>query len=201
MKIDRKAFFDGWRQEFGGLNQSQVDGLTMTLDEFEKNPYILADPDLDDRREYMAYILATFKHETANTMRAILEYGGTRRAEKKYGMHTTVGQRLGNTKPGDGARYMGRGHVQLTGKRNYAAMGLRHGLDLVNDPDLMLVDRISLAVSIDGMMNGIYTGKSLKEYLNDSNKNYLFARRVVNGIDRYDTIARYARQIEPHIIF
>lgn len=46
------------------------------------------------------------------------------------------GGRMGNTSPGDGFKYRGRGVIQLTGKDNYARYGKMTGLDLVNSPDL-----------------------------------------------------------------
>lgn len=41
---------------------------------------------------------------------------------------------LGNTQPGDGRRYKGRGLIQLTGRANYKSYGGRIGVDLIADP-------------------------------------------------------------------
>lgn len=46
------------------------------------------------------------------------------------------GGKMGNTKPGEGFKYRGRGLVQLTGKSGYEAAGKALGIDLVNNPDL-----------------------------------------------------------------
>jgi hypothetical protein len=43
---------------------------------------------------------------------------------------------LGNNQPGDGARFKGRGFVQLTGRSNYAQFGPLLGIDLCAEPDL-----------------------------------------------------------------
>lgn len=58
------------------------------------------------------------------------------------------GGRMGNTEPGDGWRYRGRGPIQLTGKSNYAAVGELIGQDLVGLPELMEQPRYSLEATI-----------------------------------------------------
>jgi uncharacterized protein (TIGR02594 family) len=45
-------------------------------------------------------------------------------------------QDLGNTQPGDGPRFKGRGYIQLTGRANYREVGAQVGSDLVANPEL-----------------------------------------------------------------
>jgi putative chitinase len=44
---------------------------------------------------------------------------------------------LGNTSPGDGVKYKGRGLLQITGKANYIALAADLKLDCVEHPELM----------------------------------------------------------------
>jgi putative chitinase len=44
---------------------------------------------------------------------------------------------LGNTHPGDGLRYYGRGFIQITGRYNYTEASKDLGIDLVTHPELV----------------------------------------------------------------
>jgi len=53
---------------------------------------------------------------------------------------------LGNTQPGDGAKFRGRGFVQITGRLNYTKYGHAMGVDLAANPDLALDPKIAAGI-------------------------------------------------------
>ena len=44
---------------------------------------------------------------------------------------------LGNTQPGDGVRFKGRGFIQCTGRNNYQSMGSYFNQDFISQPELV----------------------------------------------------------------
>jgi predicted chitinase len=57
-------------------------------------------------------------------------------------------QDLGNTQPGDGKRFKGRGYIQLTGRANYRQYGKLVGVDLENNPELAADPAIAAKVAL-----------------------------------------------------
>lgn len=191
MAINRAFFFSYSRLHlFGGrLTQQQVDGLAGILDAWEAKY-----AERDDR--WLAYALATAHHETDRTMRPIKEYGGAAYFRKMYdvtGSRPALARKMGNTQPGDGARYFGRGFVQLTWKSNYQKAKTKLGHDFVADPDAVLQLEYATAIMFAGMIEGWFTGKSLGDYFNPMTGDWVNARRVINGLDKANLIAEYGR--------
>lgn len=50
---------------------------------------------------------------------------------------------LGNTQPGDGSRYRGRGLIQITGRANYMRVAAALGIDAVTRPELVEADDVA----------------------------------------------------------
>jgi putative chitinase len=206
MSIDRAAFFAAVRASpFGGrLTQPQVDGMEAMLATGGTLP-----------RAHLGYALATAFHETGRTMQPVVENLNYTSAARIRAVWPTrfpseaaaapyvrspralanrvYGGRLGNTEPDDGWRYRGRGLVQITGRDNYARAGRQLGVDLVGDPDLALRPDLAAGILFAGMAQGWFTGRKLADYFNDTVNDPVNARRIVNALDRAETIAGYHR--------
>lgn len=85
--------------------------------------------------------IATVAVETG-TFSPVRERGGPAYFTKMYEGRAD----LGNTEPGDGAKFRGRGYIQITGRLNYTNYGKAIGVDLVANPDLALDPAISAHV-------------------------------------------------------
>jgi phage protein D len=132
----------------------------------------------------IAYILATAQHESS--MGKFL----TEIDPPSYEGRSD----LGNTQPGDGRRFIGRGYVQITGRLNYTKYSKLTGKDLVGNPELAASPEVALFTLVHGMRTGAFTGVKVGDYISGGNRNFVGARAVVNGSDRAGLIAGYAEE-------
>ena len=141
---------------------------------------------------YLAYTLATVYHETAYNMQPVSEIG------------KGEGYDYGIPDEATGQTYYGRGDVQVTWKRNYERLSsqlfnlgtLRRGIDLVTHPDRLLIPLYSAQAAIIGMKSGLFTGKQYSDYLDQEEPDYVGARQIINGRDKAEVIAGYAKEFE-----
>jgi len=162
-----------------------------------------------DKRN-LAYIFATARLETNYTFDSVSEADWTSDTyQKKYfeDMYDPIlgknlgrralAKRIGNTTKGDGVKYHGRGYCQITGKSNYKKAGDFLGLDLINNPELAKTPTSNaIKIILYGMHKGLFTGKKLSDYINNTKTDYFNARRIINGTDRAKDIKGFAVKLE-----
>lgn len=187
-----KSFFDTVRPMFGGvLSQSQVNGLETLLAATRDLPL-----------PWRAYVLATAKHETGDTMLPVREAfahssdEAVRRLDRAWRDGKLKRVRTPYWRPDrNGQSWHGRGYVQLTHKGNYSKAGREIGVDLLSNPDAAMNPEIAAKIIVQGMSDGWFTDERMSDYLTGT-PDYVNARRIVNGTDRAELIAQYARTFE-----
>lgn len=186
--IDADKFVTQYRTTFNDRMNARAEAGMRSL-----VAAINADTEITDPR-WIAYILATIKHECANTWLPIEEFGKGR--GRDYGKPVEV------TDPATGERssqvYFGRGYVQLTWLRNYQRLDTELGLGnrLWLHPEIALEPDVAWRICSVGMRIGLFTGKGLPDYIHDAVCDYVSARRIINGTDKAALIAGYATTFE-----
>lgn len=96
----------------------------------------------------LAAFLSQCAHES-HDFKSMVEYGGSldfRKYDPKYAPKKA--KALGNKKAGDGARYKGRGYIQLTGRYNYKRAGEALGLPLEENPQLAEKPEVAAKIAV-----------------------------------------------------
>lgn len=185
------------RNALGKLTSSQVSEIEFMVNEFDKDKSILC--------PQAAYMLATAWHETATRMLPIEEYGqgknrtyGTwyRNSNNELYAFMDSSKRSAYLHSDYPYLYYGRGYVQLTWYFNYENASKKIGVDFLNNPDLVMNKNHAVKIMIQGMKDGWFTGKKLSDYINQSQKDYVGARRIINGTDKDKLISGYAETFE-----
>lgn len=176
----------------GHMTTEQRGGTLIVLEAFKTHSF-----------EYTAYALATAFHETAAKMQPVKEaFWLSTEKRNEYlrvnydvtGRRPSTAKKYGNTKPGDGIKYAGRGYVQLTWKTNYRKAEAALGFPLVDEPDRALQPEIAALILERGMTEGWFTGKKLADYINEHSCDFVNARRIINGTDKAVEIADLANK-------
>jgi predicted chitinase len=120
--------------------------------------------------------LAQIAHESAE-LRFMEEIWGPTAQQKKYEPPSELATRLGNTQPGDGFRYRGRGPIQITGRFNYQKYGDLLGVDLVGNPDLAATPQIAFSTAgLFWKMNGLNELADVQDFIT-------ITRRINGGLN------------------
>lgn len=125
---------------------------------------------------HLAYVLATAEHET-NFGAVMEETWGPSARQRRYD------NRYGNTRPGDGKKYRGRGYVQLTFKGNYKRFGDKLKINLVDTPEKAADPKTAADVLAIGMSELGYRSRNLilREYGFGDDFDFVNARGIVNA--------------------
>ncbi len=175
--INRDAFFAYVRQNLypGVMRPSQFEGISQILAHWN------ADKTLTDVR-WLAYILASSYHETGRKMQPVEEIGKGK------------GHPYGKPDHITGQIYYGRGYIQITHRYHYETFGKLLGIDLVHYPELACDPHFAMQIMFRGMIEGLFTGRGLPRYFDGKTERWVDARKIVNGLDRAEDIAEYAKK-------
>lgn len=141
-------------------------------------------------RNQLAYVLATAYWESGRSMKPVRE------AYYLAGKVKNVeGWRKRNLRY---YPYYGRGFVQLTWDYNYKKADEKLGLGgtLIKNLDRALEPEIAKQTLIVGMIEGWFTGKKLSDYITLKKSDFLEARRIINGKDEANVIAKLAEEYD-----
>jgi Putative peptidoglycan binding domain len=135
-------------------------------------------------RGQIAYVFATAEHES---------HFGRFMMELADGWDYEGREDLGNTEPGDGPRFKGRGFVQITGRLNYQIWSDKLGINLIDNPEKAAIPEIAAMILVQGMRDGSFTGVGLSDFIVGDSRDFFDARRIVNGLDKADLIEQFAK--------
>src|SRR5487761_2770463 len=131
-----------------------------------------------------AAFIAQLAHESGE-LRWMEELWGPTAAQRRYEPPGDLAARLGNTMPGDGARFKGRGPIQITGRFNYEKFGSLLGVDLVADPALAATPEVAFAIA------GLYWQSNGLNELADAQQFAAITRHINGGTNGLADRLRY----------
>ncbi|WP_345540380.1 glycoside hydrolase family 19 protein [Variovorax defluvii] len=123
-----------------------------------------------------AAFLAQLAHESGE-FRWMEEIWGPTDAQKRYEPPGTLATRLGNTQPGDGKRFKGRGPIQITGRFNYKRYGDLLHIDLLAQPERAAQPDVAFALA------GLFWSSNHLNELADAQQFVAITKRINGGVN------------------
>lgn len=177
----------------------ELNGMNITISKEQLSKIYTACP-IKRIERFLPHINATLEEFEINMLQRIrmflaqigYESGQLRYVRELASGEAYEGRRdLGNTTPGDGVLYKGRGLIQITGKYNYGLVSLALGLPLLKNPKLLEEDGPATRSA------GWFWYKSNLNALADQGKFQLITRRINGGLNGYaDRYKLYQRAAE-----
>lgn len=124
----------------------------------------------------VCHFIAQCAHESAS-FRTLEEYASGSAYEGR--------RDLGNTHPGDGKRYKGRGIIQLTGRANYRKYGESLGLDLEGNPELAEQPEVSVLTALE-----YWKSRGLNAFA-DKDDITTITKRINGGLNGFEDRKKY----------
>jgi putative chitinase len=131
-----------------------------------------------------AAFVAQLAHESGE-FRWMEELWGPTPAQRRYEPPGDLAKKLGNTQPGDGQRFKGRGPIQITGRFNYKQYGELLGIDLCANPALAVAPEVAFATA------GLFWQSNGLNALADAQQFVAITRRINGGTNGLDDRQRY----------
>ena len=126
-----------------------------------------------------AAFLAQIAYESFE-LKYLEEVWGPTEAQSLYEPGSEVAKLLGNSEPGDGEKYKGRGAIQITGRTNYEKYGDLLGVDLVDNPAIATTPQIAFSTA-----GAFWQANGLNE-LADEGDFAEITRRINGGMSGYE---------------
>lgn len=170
----------------GALSVEQLRAIMPNLKQpkaEEYLPHLLAamkEFDISDNKLREAAFLAQIAHESGE-FRYFREIWGPTKAQKGYEGRAD----LGNTHPGDGKRFLGRGPIQITGRANYEKYGKLLGLDLTEHPEQAETPKVAFRIA-----GAFWKTHGLND-LSDQQSFKLITKRINGGYNGFEARAKY----------
>jgi predicted chitinase len=131
-----------------------------------------------------AAFLAQIAHESGE-FKWMEELWGPTPAQKNYEPPSKSATQLGNTQPGDGKRFKGRGPIQITGRYNYQKYGDLLGIDLVNNPEKAATPEVGFRTA------GLFWQRNGLNELADGEKFEAITKRINGGLTGLEDRLKY----------